>query len=102
MPRHLSPALAAAAVLVGVGAAATGALADVFRFTPSLLLEQIFTDNVRAEAADRDADAITIVGLRLDTRTRPRASSFSPAAPPTTTNTGPPTNLTTSTAMARP
>jgi uncharacterized protein (PEP-CTERM system associated) len=68
MPRHLSPALAAAAVLVGVGAAATGALADVFRFTPSLLLEQIFTDNVRAEAADRDADAITIVGLRLDTQ----------------------------------
>jgi uncharacterized protein (PEP-CTERM system associated) len=67
MPRHLSPALAAAAVVAGIGAVATGAVAEALRFTPALLLEQVFTDNVRAEAADRDADAITIVGLRLNT-----------------------------------
>lgn len=66
MPRRLSHALAAVAVVAGVGAVATGALAEALRFTPALLIEQVFTDNVRAEAADRDADAITIVGLRLD------------------------------------
>lgn len=63
MPRHLSHALAAAAV---VGTVATGAVADVLRFTPALLLEQVFTDNIRAEADDRDADGITIVGIRLN------------------------------------
>jgi uncharacterized protein (PEP-CTERM system associated) len=67
MPRHLSHALAATAVVAGIAAVATGAVADVFRFTPALLLEQVVTDNIRAEAADRDADAITIVGLRLNT-----------------------------------
>ena len=66
MPRHLSHALVAAAVVAGVGAVATGALAEALRFTPSLILEQVFTDNVRAEADDRDADAITIVGMRLN------------------------------------
>lgn len=66
MPRHLSHVLAVGAAVAGIGAAATGALAEALRFTPSVILEQIFTDNVRAEAADRDADAITIVGLRLE------------------------------------
>lgn len=58
--------LAAVAAVAGIGAVATGALADALRFTPTLLLEQIFTDNVRAGADDRDADAITIVGFGLN------------------------------------
>lgn len=65
VPRHLFRAVAAAAAVAVVGAVATGALADVARFTPAVLLEQVFTDNVRGGAEDRDADGLTTVGLRL-------------------------------------
>lgn len=65
MPRHLSQALAVAAAVAGTGAVATYALADVARFTPALIVEQLFTDNVRADSEDKDADAVTTVGLRI-------------------------------------
>lgn len=65
VPRRLSRAVAAIAAVAAVGAVATGALADIARFTPAVLLEQVFTDNVRGQAEDRDADGLTTVGLRL-------------------------------------
>lgn len=65
MPRHLSQALAVVAAVAGTGTVATYALADVVRFTPALIVEQLFTDNVRADSEDHDADAITTVGVRL-------------------------------------
>ncbi len=49
---------------IGAGAAAlalaTAAFADIV-VTPILSLEQIFTDNVRAQSDDRDADGVTVL-----------------------------------------
>jgi hypothetical protein len=57
---------ACAAVVAAVGAElSTNALADVLELRPSLTVEQIFTDNVRAGADDRDADGVTVLTGRL-------------------------------------
>lgn len=66
MLRHPLHALGALAALASGATIATHAFADIIRFTPALVLEQTLTDNVRAEADDRDADGITTVGLRLN------------------------------------
>lgn len=66
MPRRPLHVVAAFATLTGGATIATHALADIIRFTPALLLEQVLTDNVRGQADDRDADGITTVGVRLD------------------------------------
>jgi len=45
---------------------ATGAVADTFHIKPTAILEQIFTDNVRASSSDRDADGATILTTRIE------------------------------------
>jgi hypothetical protein len=59
-------AAAAAVTVVRVELLSTTALADVFRLRPILGIEQIFTDNVRADSDDRDADGITILSADLN------------------------------------
>jgi hypothetical protein len=45
---------------VGALALATAAFADIV-ITPILSIEQVFTDNVRAQGDDRDADGVTVL-----------------------------------------
>jgi uncharacterized protein (PEP-CTERM system associated) len=59
-------AAAAAVTVMRVDLLSTSALADVFRLRPIFEIEQILTDNVRADSDDRDADAITVVSLALN------------------------------------
>jgi hypothetical protein len=64
-PAFARTALAAGAAIVALSVGvSTNALADVFRFQPILILEQLFTDNVNSEAEDRDADGVTILSAR--------------------------------------
>lgn len=62
--RHLP--LACAGMVAACAELSTHALADIIRFTPTLFIEQVFTDNVRGSATDRDADGITSLGARLN------------------------------------
>ncbi len=59
-------AAAAAVTVARVDLLSTTALADVFRFRPILGIEQFFTDNVRADSDDRDADGITVLSADLN------------------------------------
>src|SRR5262249_54562942 len=61
--RRYLPAGAAGGAGMGV-VAANPALADLI-LRPSLTLEQIFTDNVRADGVDRDADGVTVASANL-------------------------------------
>jgi uncharacterized protein (PEP-CTERM system associated) len=56
--RYLPAGAAVGAAICAL--AANPALADLI-LRPSLTLEQIFTDNVRADGADRDADGVTVL-----------------------------------------
>ena len=72
-----APLLGAVAVAL-CAELATNALADTFRFTPILIGEQIFTDNVNSDAEDRDADGVTVLTARaqmLLTTTRINAAA---------------------------
>lgn len=44
----------------------TDAMADVFRFQPFVIVDQIFTDNVEFRADDRDADGVTVLTARIE------------------------------------
>lgn len=59
-----APVFVALGVAVGAQLS-TNALAGIFEFTPIFSVEQIFTDNVRADSNDRDADGITVLTARL-------------------------------------
>jgi hypothetical protein len=55
------------ATMLAAGAQlSTDVIADVFRLQPTLILQQIFTDNIRASSSDRDADGITSLTARLN------------------------------------
>jgi uncharacterized protein (PEP-CTERM system associated) len=60
--RYLPAGMAVGAAMCVV--AASPALAELI-LRPSLTLEQIFTDNVRADGADRDADGVTVASANL-------------------------------------
>lgn len=62
--RYLPVALAG--VLAAGAELSTDAVADVFRLQPSIMVEQIFVDNVRSSSTDHDADGITSLTARLN------------------------------------
>lgn len=68
LPKRRAPArrMIAVTAAVAVVGLSTTAGADIFRFTPYLIAEQVFTDNVQVSAEDRDADGVTILTARLD------------------------------------
>lgn len=61
--RRYLPACAAAGAVI-CAALSTDAIADII-LRPALTLQQVFTDNVRAGANDRDADGITTISGTL-------------------------------------
>ncbi|MCE9523515.1 MAG: hypothetical protein K8S25_13915 [Alphaproteobacteria bacterium] len=69
MAIHYLPAIAALGVAL-CAELTTNALADIIEFKPVFGIEQIFTDNVRASADDRDADGVTVLTARLDAALR--------------------------------
>jgi hypothetical protein len=58
------PAYAAAGVAL-CAELSTNAVAEILTFRPSFTVEQIFTDNVRADSGDRDADGVTVLSGSL-------------------------------------
>ncbi|MBL9097757.1 MAG: hypothetical protein JNK07_12580 [Alphaproteobacteria bacterium] len=60
------PTALAAGLGVALATLSTQAWGDILRFTPTLFLEQIFTDNIRGSSTDQDADGVTSLGARLD------------------------------------
>lgn len=58
--------VAFAAMLTAGAQLSTDVIADVFRLQPTLILQQIFTDNIRASSSDRDADGITSLTARFN------------------------------------
>lgn len=63
----VAPVAASVATLFIAVAYSADAFADL-TFTPSLGIEQIFTDNVTASGTDRNADGITVLSARIDAR----------------------------------